>query len=86
MLCFLKRGPAAEADILVAVSLDPRGAQSATIVLPAVKGGIRGHQDYAVENALTGEMLHWVGRQQRIALDPQQPALLAALGRRAAGP
>jgi starch synthase (maltosyl-transferring) len=86
VLCFLKRGPGTEADILVAVSLDPAAPQTATISIPPVKGGIGGYQDYAVENALTGEVLHWVGRLQRIALNPQQPALLAALGPKAAAP
>ena len=80
VLCYLKRGGVGEADILVAVSLDPYAPQAATITVP----GHASHQDYRVENVLTGEALHWVGRQQRIALDPQQPALIAAIEPRTA--
>jgi len=80
VLCYLKRGGVGEADVLVTVSLDPHGPQPATIIVP----GHASHQDYRVENVLTGEALHWVGREQRIALDPQQPALIAAIEPRTA--
>ena len=79
VLAYLKRGGVGEADILVAVSLDPKGVQAATMTVP----GRASDQDYAVESVLDGKLLHWVGREQRITLDPEHPALIAAIAPRA---
>jgi starch synthase (maltosyl-transferring) len=67
--------------VFIAVSLDPFAPQSAAIELPLDRLGIADYEDYAAEDLLRGERLHWVGRRQQVALDPEHPALIVKLAR-----
>jgi starch synthase (maltosyl-transferring) len=67
-------------QVFVAVSLDPFTGQEATIDLPLAEMQIAEHQDFTVMNLLTGAAMRWVGRRQRIHLEPNAPALIVRIG------
>lgn len=66
-------------QVFIAVSLDPFAVQEATIDLPLAELQIAEHQDFAVVNLLTGETTRWIGRSQRIHLEPNAPALIVRI-------
>jgi starch synthase (maltosyl-transferring) len=72
---FYGRGTA----IFVVLSLDPHAPQETVIDLPLSALGIAEHEDLIFDNLLTGEMVHWVGRRQRLRLTPDNPAFIARL-------
>jgi len=65
--------------VFIAVSLDPFTPQSSVVDLPLDRLGIADFEDYAVDELLEGNALHWVGKRQQIQLDPEHSALIARL-------
>jgi starch synthase (maltosyl-transferring) len=66
--------------VFIAVSLDPLNAQEAMIDLPLEAAQIPDYQDFNVENLLTETTMRWVGRRQRVRLEPNAPALIFRMG------
>ena len=75
VLFFRKAGPEGAADLLVAVNLDPHGAQAAFVDVPIAAMGFDEHEVYEVEDLLTGARYAWRGRRNWVRLDPRhEPA------------
>jgi starch synthase (maltosyl-transferring) len=70
ILFFEKATPGRENVLLVAVSLDPQHAQEADIELPLWKFGLSDHDALAVEDLVRQQRFTWMGKYQRIRLDP----------------
>jgi len=70
ILCFSKTTPALDNIIFVVTTLDPWNAQSAFVHVPLEEFGIGADEDYAMEDLLTGEIFHWRGTRNFVALDP----------------
>jgi starch synthase (maltosyl-transferring) len=63
--------------ILVAVNLDPAAKRSATLELPLEEFGMAEDDQVEVEELISGAVLRWRGRSQRIELDPAtNPAVI----------
>jgi starch synthase (maltosyl-transferring) len=73
ILYYGKRLPGADEMILVAVSLDPHNSQSADIELPLWEFGLPDHEALSVEDLVAGTRGEWRGKQQHVALTPDQP-------------
>lgn len=71
ILCFSKTTPARDNTVLVAVSLDPWNGQGGFLQVPVAEFGIEPEEVYAMEDLLTGEVFHWRGERNFIALDPR---------------
>jgi starch synthase (maltosyl-transferring) len=71
ILCFSKSTPALDNILLIAATLDPRSNQSAFVHVPLEEFGIGADEEYAMEDLLTGEVFHWRGSRNFVALDPQ---------------
>jgi starch synthase (maltosyl-transferring) len=68
-------------EVFIALSLDPVAAQEAVIERPLAALHIAEHEDVILDNLLTGDSVHWVGRRQRVRLFPEAPAFIARLRR-----
>jgi len=62
--------------ILVAVSLDPRNAQSCDCEAPLWRWGLPDDAALQMEELMTGEMTVWRGKIQRLALTPDRPFMV----------
>ena len=71
ILCFSKSTPALDNIVFIAATLDPRSNQSAFVHVPLEEFGIGADEEYAMEDLLTGEVFHWRGSRNFVALDPQ---------------
>jgi starch synthase (maltosyl-transferring) len=70
VLLYGKRTPGGRDMILVAVSLDPHGAQEAAIEVPLWEWDLPDHESLAATDLVRGHRFVWTGKQQRIRLDP----------------
>jgi starch synthase (maltosyl-transferring) len=59
-----------DADILVAVTLDPRAVQETMVHVPLEELGIAEHASYTVHDLLTGTRYTWSGPRNYVRLDP----------------
>jgi starch synthase (maltosyl-transferring) len=59
--------------VLVAVSLDPFGAQEADFELPLWRWSLPDQAALAAENLSTGETFTWYGKYQHLRLTPESP-------------
>ncbi|ANN67486.1 alpha-1,4-glucan--maltose-1-phosphate maltosyltransferase [Bordetella bronchialis] len=73
VLFFSKATPERDNVMLVAISLDPFGAQTATVDLPLWEFGLPDHGTLYAEDLIDGGRQSWQGRQQTIYLHPGQP-------------
>lgn len=75
ILFFRRAGRAGEADVLVAVNLDPHTPRWAFVDVPIGAMGIGPDEAYEVEDLLTGARYLWRGARNYVRLDPrEQPA------------
>lgn len=58
--------------VLVAVNLDPHAAHEADVEIPLWEFGLPDHAHLEVEDLFSGERFTWMGKHQRVRLDPQQ--------------
>ena len=65
-----KRAPDDRDMILIAVSLDPHAAQSASIEIPLWEFGLPDDGRLMVEDLIDGHRFSWTGKHQSIHLDP----------------
>jgi starch synthase (maltosyl-transferring) len=70
VLLYGKRTPGGREMVLVAVSLDPHGAQEASVEIPLWEWGLGDHETLAATDLMRGHRFTWTGKQQRIRLDP----------------
>ena len=70
VLYYGKRAPDDRDMILIAVSLDPYVAQSATIEIPLWEFGLPDDGRLMVEDLIDGHQFNWTGKHQTIHLDP----------------
>ncbi len=70
VLLYGKRTPGGRDMILVAVSLDPHGAQEAAIEVPLWEWDLPDNESLAATDLVRGHRFVWTGKQQRIRLDP----------------
>jgi starch synthase (maltosyl-transferring) len=73
VLFFSKATPNRDNVILVAISLDPFGAQSATLEVPLWEFGLPDHGTLHAEDLVDGSSHAWQGKQQTVYLHPGQP-------------
>ncbi|MBS7457326.1 maltotransferase domain-containing protein [Coralloluteibacterium stylophorae] len=59
--------------VLVAISLDPHAAQSASIEVPLWEFGLPDHASVDVDDLWDGRGFQWHGKHQHIHLDPVRP-------------
>ena len=59
-----------DADILVAVNLDPHAAQASMVHVPIEAMGIAPDQPYVVHDLITGTRFTWTGARNYVRLDP----------------
>jgi starch synthase (maltosyl-transferring) len=71
ILCFSKSTPSLDNILFIAATLDPRSNQSAFVHVPLEEFGIGADEEYVMEDLLTGEVFHWRGSRNFVALDPQ---------------
>ena len=71
ILCFSKSTPSLDNIVFIAATLDPHSNQSAFVHVPLEEFGIGADEEYAMEDLLTGEVFHWRGSRNFVALDPQ---------------
>lgn len=62
-------------QIVVVANLDPHHRQESTIHLPLEAMGIDPDQRYAVEDLIYGDIYHWQGSSNYVALDPRSKPL-----------
>ena len=72
ILYFAKQVPGAREMVLVAISLDPHAAQSATIEVPLWEFGLPDDGTLEVQDLMDGHRFRWTGKHQTIRLDPAQ--------------
>jgi starch synthase (maltosyl-transferring) len=73
MLFFRRAGrPGLEADLLVAVNLDPHTPRWAWVDAPIAAMNIAPEEAYEVEDLLTGARYTWRGARNYVRLDPRQ--------------
>ncbi len=73
VLFYEKATPDRSNVILVAISLDPRGAQEAEIDLPLWSWRIPDEGALALDDLVAGTTAVWQGKRHRIRLTPEQP-------------
>ena len=61
-----------DADLLVAVNLDPQHAQATMVHVPLEQMGIAPDASYVVEDLLTGARFTWQGARNYVRLDPAE--------------
>jgi len=77
ILFYHKAGRGAEADLLVAVNVDPHRAQAGLVQVPLAQLGIAPDASYVVHDLLTGARYNWRGAVNFVRLDPgEQPGHL----------
>lgn len=82
ILFYSKASADGENVVFVAVTHDPRNAQSAYVNVPLGDFGIPEGGAYLMEDLLTGETFRWTGARNFIALDPRsRPAHIFRLKR-----
>lgn len=82
ILCYSKSTDDHANTILVAVNLDPRNEQAATINLDMEKLGLPWQGDFIVEDLLTGTRYNWQNQWNYVALRPQiMPAHIFRIAR-----
>ncbi len=72
ILYFEKATPRRDSVVLVAISLDPHGAQEADIEVPLWKFGLPDQGAVQVEDLMRGHRFQWTGKMQHIRLDPSE--------------
>ena len=73
-MIYYSRGPAdAASRVLVAVSLDPHGAQEADFEVPLWLFGLPDGGGVEVEDKLNDARFRWTGKIQRLRLTPERP-------------
>jgi starch synthase (maltosyl-transferring) len=70
VLYYGKRAPGDRDMILVAISLDPHTAQTASIEIPLWEFGLPDDASLAVEDLMFGARFVWAGKHQTINFDP----------------
>jgi starch synthase (maltosyl-transferring) len=65
-----KRHPADDDLILVAVNLDPHEVREADIEVPLWEWNLPDHAALMVQDLVQGRGFTWIGKRQRIRLDP----------------
>jgi starch synthase (maltosyl-transferring) len=75
LFAFWKAAPAVgEADLFVVVNLDPKRPHHGKVRVPFWKLGLDLHEEWVVQDALSGSWHRWRGEWQRVALDPAHEA------------
>jgi starch synthase (maltosyl-transferring) len=83
ILCFSKTTPALDNIVLVAVTLDPWNGQGGFLQVPLAEFSIGPDEEFAVEDLITGEVFHWRGARNFVALDPHhRPAHVFSVRRK----
>ncbi len=73
IIYYRKTTPDRSNTVLVAVSLDPHGAQEADFAVPLWEWGLPDTAALDVEDLLTGTSAVWRGKQQHVRLEPAAP-------------
>ena len=75
LICYSKTSPGFENTIVVVVNLDPFYEQAGWVYLHVEKIAVAEHEEYVVEDLLTGTEYSWRGSRNYVALKPDtQPA------------
>jgi starch synthase (maltosyl-transferring) len=74
VLFYGKATPDRRNIVFVAVSLDPFGAQEATVRFPLSGMSVAPDEVWTADELLGGERQMWQGAEQRVRLDPENPA------------
>ena len=59
-------------DLLCAVSVNPREAITAELVVPLERLGVAPDAGFEVEDLLSGERRRWQGARQQVGFDPAE--------------
>jgi len=70
ILAYLKRSP--RGDLVIVVNLDPFHAHDTTVHLPLAELALLEHDDFEVQDLLTGARYQWHGARNYVRLDPEQ--------------
>ena len=82
LMCYSKSTPDFENTILVCVNLDERNEQAGFVTLDMAKLGLPWEGPFEVEDLLSGAIYSWLGRQNYIALRPNEmPAHIFRISR-----
>jgi starch synthase (maltosyl-transferring) len=73
VLFFSKATPERDNVILVAISLDPHGSQSATLEAPLWEFGLPDDGTLRMDDLLAGDTAWWHGKYQHVDLTPDRP-------------
>jgi starch synthase (maltosyl-transferring) len=76
IMVYEKATPDRSNVIIIAVNLDPHNFQSANTEIPFYKWGVPDHGSLPVADLIAGQSLTWVGKWQRMTLDPVFPFAL----------
>jgi starch synthase (maltosyl-transferring) len=76
VMVYEKATPDRSNVIIIAVNLDPHNFQSANTEIPFYKWGVPDHGSLPVADLIAGQSLTWVGKWQRMTLDPVFPFAL----------
>jgi len=84
VLFYSKTTPAADSQVLVAVTVEPFNQQTAFVHVPLELLGLGERETYQVEDLLTGERFFWTGSRNFISLNPHtRPAHILRVRHRA---
>jgi len=79
ILAYWKATPDRSDVVLMVVNLDPFGPHESAVRLPLRELGLPDDQPYRVQELLSGETQLWTGPEQRLRLEPEEPARFYAL-------
>ena len=83
ILFYSKSAPDLSNIVLVVANLDPHHAQSGTVRVPLNDFGLNVDDSYQMQDLLTGAHFLWHGERNYVSLDPQSPAHVLRLRRKA---
>jgi starch synthase (maltosyl-transferring) len=83
LLFYAKTTPDLSNIVLVVANLDPRNVQSGYVHMPLQEFGLNVDDSYQMQDLLTGAYFLWHGERNYVSLDPQTPAHLLRLRRKA---
>ena len=83
LLFYVKSTPDLSNIVLVVANLDPHHAQSGNVRVPLQEFGLNPDDSYQMQDLLTGAHFLWHGERNYVSLDPQSPAHVLRLRRKA---
>jgi len=81
VLFYSRQSADGQNQVLVAVSLDPYGAQEAVLHVPLETLGIPAGEPYEVHELLTGQRALWEGEAAHVQLTPERPVAIWRVNR-----